>query len=219
LDRSNIQWRNPGNYNINPRQQENTNNVEKNKRDNLYGTRHFNYEDASNEIGNKNPKLRTGISTQYKQPKHHINPYTHISNLKSNNQDSVSRVKNTSSRKNLPVLNHSISKPRYKNKLSKSKVTQNVLLDNTFGKGDSKSFRQKRKGPNVPSKEESKSVGYTKITMDGVDIEYSFQDPPKASKRQKKQVAFQRKKKEVTSQPYHDYDSNKKYIGSISVNL
>ena len=221
LDNSNNQWRKQENYNINASQQENKNNVLKTQRDTLYGIRHFKDQNPSKEIGNNNPNLTNGISNTDKQLKNHGNPFTYISDLESNNQDSISTVKNIGSSKNVPILNNSVSKPNYKNNLARSKVTQNVLLENTFGKVDNKSFRQKRKGPNFSLDEESNSVGYTKFTMDGVDILYSFpkETPTKASKRQKKQVTtmFQRKKKEVTNAPYSDYDINKKYIGSISV--
>ena len=219
LENSNIQWREQNNYNSNA--QENTNTFLINQRETIYGSRYYNGQKASDEIGKNSPKLTTRISSQDKQPRSHKNPYTYTSPLESNNQDSISAMENTRSKKNLPVTNYSVSKPSTKNKISKSKATQNVLLENTFGKGDNNSFRQKRKGPNFSLTEESNTVGYTMFNMDGVDILYSFpkENPTKASKRQKKQVSmtFQRKKKEVTNHPYHKFDIDKKYTGNISV--
>ena len=65
------------------------------------------------------------------------------------------------------------------------------MLEDTFGTDDpNTSLRQKRKGTKINLEDDSNSVGYTKITMEGVDIDYSFPKPNlnNASKRKKKQA-------------------------------
>ena len=90
--------------------------------------------------------------------------------------------------------------------------SQESLLSHTFGNGDSgKSFREKRKNKKVNPRDESESVGYTKIKMEGVDIDYSFpkHNPTKSSKRIKKQISsYKGETNEIEGQSFNDYYSN-----------
>ena len=70
-------------------------------------------------------------------------------------------------------------------------ITPNILLEDTFGTNDpNTSTRKKRKGSKINSQDNSNSVGFTRISMKGVDIDYSFPKPTpnNASKRKKKQT-------------------------------
>ena len=65
--------------------------------------------------------------------------------------------------------------------------------------------------------DESNTVGYTKITMGGVDIDYSFPKPNKnkASKRKKKQVgAFYPEPYKAPDHSNNGHQMNLKHIGT-----
>ena len=104
-------------------------------------------------------------------------------------------------------------KERYvpKQPLDTQLSSQESLLSHTFGNGDSgKSFREKRKNKKVNPRDESESVGYTKIKMEGVDIDYSFpkHNPTKSSKRIKKQISkYKGETNEIEDQSFNDYYS------------
>ena len=88
----------------------------------------------------------------------------------------------------------------------------NSKLNNTFGDGHRKSLREKRKHKEFNIKKNSESVGYTKFTMKGVDILYSFPKtiPVKSKQRKKKQASFRKESRETINQGNYIEDS---YIG------
>ena len=106
-------------------------------------------------------------------------------------------------------------KQRYvpKQPLDTQLSSQESLLSHTFGNGDSgKSFREKRKNKKLNPRDESESVGYTKIKMEGVDIDYSFpkHNPLKSSTRIKKQISsYKGEPNEIEDQSFNDYYSNR----------
>ena len=110
---------------------------------------------------------------------------------------------------------HVVIKPTPKtgqfSKIESSSLANSKLI-NTFGDGRRKSLREKRKHKQFNVKEKSESVGYTKFTMKGVDILYSFPKtiPVKSKQRKKKQATFGKESRKTIDWGNYIEDS---YIG------
>ena len=128
-----------------------------------------------------------------------------------------SKSKDTLTRKNKPYFTRISPKPKYHASHSTSTSSPNEeLLSKTFGNGDRNTFRDKRNGTKLSIKKDPDSVGFTKFTMEGVDIHYSFpkSNPSKTIKRRKKQVKpFYHDDKETAPQNYEDYGVHHKHEG------
>ena len=97
-------------------------------------------------------------------------------------------------------------------------ITPNILLEDTFGTNDpNTSTRKKRKGSKINLQDKSNSVGFTRITMKGVDIDYSFPKPTpnNASKRKKKQTENYFKESKPNDSEKHIRNKN---IGKNRIN-
>ena len=128
----------------------------------------------------------------------------------------ISKITRVKSSETIPFVVHAIPKPTHQSLQSINTLPPNSPLKNTFGNVDRKSLREKRKDANFKLRKGSDSVGYTKFTMKGVDVLYSFPKPnlAKATKRKKKQVTtFRSKSQDATFVPYVDYDVEDDYIG------
>ena len=162
-------------------------------------------------VGHKHTNINTAHQKTEKESESYNEYHQKLINTKS---APVSKITNVKFTKNLPFVVHPVSNPTRQPKTTIETLSSNSPLKNTFGNGDSKSAREKRKDETYNLQKTSDSVGYTKFTMKGVDVLYSFPKPnlEKATKRRKKQITTSPNKSQDAG-PYVDYDTNHGYIG------
>ena len=172
-------------------------------------------ENAIYEKKRNGDNVATINNTTYIKPAKETKEYSqYLSDIIKTKSASSSKITNSIPTENIPFVVSAISKPTFPSKPSTNTFSSDSLLQNTFGNIHTRSLREKRKDKKFHLKKDPDSVGYTKFTMKGVDVHYSF---PKTTHsqttttRRKKQAINYKSKSQDTL--YSDLESDQMFIG------